>query len=103
VPHFTRVVTEDHELGGVQLRVGDRVMVLFGSANRDERAFEDPDRFDVARRGTEHLAFGRGQHSCIGMQLADWRWTRYCAHSRGGCSASRFSSRSSCSATPRTG
>ncbi len=70
MPHFTRVVTEDHELGGVQLRTGDRVMVLFGSANRDERAFDDPDRFDVARRGTEHLAFGRGEHSCIGMQLA---------------------------------
>jgi cytochrome P450 len=70
VPHFTRVVTEDHELGGVQLRAGDRVMVLFGSANRDERAFDDPDRFDVTRRGTDHLAFGRGEHSCIGMQLA---------------------------------
>jgi cytochrome P450 len=70
VPHFTRVVTEDHELSGVQLRAGDRVMVLFGSANRDERAFVDPDRFDVGRRGTDHLAFGRGEHGCIGMQLA---------------------------------
>jgi cytochrome P450 len=70
VQQFTRVVTEDHDLAGVDLKAGDRVMMLYGSANRDERKYPDPDRFDVTRMPSDHLAFGRGEHACIGMQLA---------------------------------
>ena len=45
-------------------------MMLYGSANRDERKYPDPDRFDITRMPSDHLAFGRGEHACIGMQLA---------------------------------
>jgi cytochrome P450 len=45
-------------------------MMLYGSANRDERKFADPDRFDVTRRPSDHLAFGYGEHLCVGMPLA---------------------------------
>ena len=70
VPQFTRVLTEDHEIGGVTLSAGSRVALLYGSANRDERHYPDPQRFDVTRRPSDHLAFGRGEHVCVGMHLA---------------------------------
>ena len=49
---------------------GVRVVVLYGSANRDERAFDDPDRFLIDRDASEHLAFGSGIHLCLGAPLA---------------------------------
>jgi cytochrome P450 len=70
VQQFTRVVTADHQLSGVHLARGARVMLLYGSANRDERKYPDPERFDVTRRPSDHLSFGRGEHVCVGMQLA---------------------------------
>ena len=70
VQQFTRVVTEDHTLAGADLAAGSRVMLLYGSANRDERKYADPERFDISRKPSDHLAFGRGEHACIGMQLA---------------------------------
>ncbi len=70
VQQFTRTVTADHALSGVDLAAGSRVMLLYGSANRDERKYPDADRFDIARKPSDHLAFGRGEHACIGMQLA---------------------------------
>ncbi|KAA9166539.1 cytochrome P450 [Amycolatopsis acidicola] len=70
VPQFSRVLTEDHEVGGVPLAAGSRVALLFGSANRDERHYPDPARFDITRRPSDHLAFGRGEHVCVGMHLA---------------------------------
>lgn len=70
VQQFTRVVTEDHTLAGADLAAGSRVMLLYGSANRDERKYPDPERFDISRKPSDHLAFGRGEHACIGMQLA---------------------------------
>lgn len=70
VPQFTRVLTEDHEIDGVALPKGSRVALLYGSANRDERKYPDPDRFDITRRPSDHLAFGRGEHVCVGMHLA---------------------------------
>lgn len=68
--NMRRTVTEDHELHGKQLRKGDEVLLMYGSANRDERVFEDPDRFDVTRRHNNHVAFGFGTHFCLGASLA---------------------------------
>ncbi|MGB1504645.1 MAG: cytochrome P450 [Acidimicrobiales bacterium] len=70
VQRFTRVTTTDVEISGVVIPEGARVVLLFGSANRDERRFPDPDRFDVSRNPTDHLAFGRGIHRCVGAGLA---------------------------------
>ncbi|MBO0821734.1 MAG: cytochrome P450, partial [Nocardiopsaceae bacterium] len=70
VPQFSRVLTEDHEIDGVPLPAGSRVALLYGSANRDERHYPDPARFDITRRPSDHLAFGRGEHVCVGMHLA---------------------------------
>ncbi|HBF82219.1 MAG TPA: cytochrome P450 [Streptomyces sp.] len=69
-PQFSRVLTEDHEIGGVPLAAGSRVALLYASANRDERHYPDPARFDITRRPSDHLAFGRGEHVCVGMHLA---------------------------------
>ncbi|AEN08527.1 MULTISPECIES: cytochrome P450 [unclassified Streptomyces] len=69
-PQFGRVLTEDHETGGVRLAAGSRVALLHASANRDERHYPDPARFDITRRPSDHLAFGRGEHVCVGMHLA---------------------------------
>ncbi|MFF2652243.1 cytochrome P450 [Streptomyces sp. NPDC058045] len=70
VPQFSRVLTEDHTIDGVPLPAGTRVALLYGSANRDERHYPDPERFDITRRPSDHLAFGRGEHVCVGMHLA---------------------------------
>ncbi|RMB80183.1 cytochrome P450 [Streptomyces shenzhenensis] len=70
VPQFSRVLTEDHEIGGVPLAAGSRVALLYASANRDGRHYPNPTRFDIARRPSDHLAFGRGEHVCVGMHLA---------------------------------
>jgi cytochrome P450 len=60
----------DHEIDGTFLPAGSRVVLLYGSANRDERKYPDPDRFDIRRKPSDHLAIGRGEHVCIGMNLA---------------------------------
>lgn len=70
VHYFTRVVTEDADVDGVVLPEGTRVLIMYGSANRDEREFPDPDRFDVTRHPVRQLAFGRGVHLCVGINLA---------------------------------
>lgn len=70
VRSFTRYVTEEYTLGGVTLPAGSRVMILYGSANRDERQFTNPEKFDVTRRTREHVGFGAGKHQCVGMHLA---------------------------------
>jgi len=67
---FTRCLSQDYELGGVLLPEGARVIMLYGCANRDERQFPEPDRFDITRKATEQLGFGRGKHACMGMPLA---------------------------------
>jgi cytochrome P450/ferredoxin-NADP reductase len=66
---FTRFVAEDSEIAGVPIPQGARVMVMYASANRDERKFADPDRFDVTRDVHDHLGFGSGVHMCMGMHL----------------------------------
>jgi uncharacterized protein (TIGR02246 family) len=65
-----RTATADVELSGVRIPAGALVAPLFASANRDERVFTEPDRFDVARSPREHLAFGYGAHFCLGAALA---------------------------------
>jgi cytochrome P450 len=67
---FRRTATEDVRLCGVDIPAGDKVVVSFAAANRDEAVFTDPDRFDIARRGGEHLVFGHGPHFCLGAHLA---------------------------------
>ena len=66
---FRRTATADCELGGQRIRAGDKVVVSFTSANRDEAVFADPDAFDIRRRGP-HLVFGHGPHFCLGSHLA---------------------------------
>jgi cytochrome P450 len=68
--HFRRTATEDTELGGRQIKEGDKVVMWYASSNRDESRYEDPDRFDVLRN-PEHQAFGAGgRHFCLGTALA---------------------------------
>jgi len=70
VMHFRRTATQDIEVGGRTIREGDKVIFWYVSANRDEDVFADPDRFDVGRTPNDHLAFGIGQHFCLGANLA---------------------------------
>jgi cytochrome P450 len=70
VQRYTRVANHDIELGGVSVPADSRVVALIGAGNRDERRFDDPDRFDVTRNPIDHLAFGRGIHHCAGAGLA---------------------------------
>jgi cytochrome P450 family 142 subfamily A polypeptide 1 len=67
---FTRTVTETHELKGCTLEAGQKVLMLYQSANRDEDVFEDPDEFRIDRDPNPHLAFGIGTHYCLGANLA---------------------------------
>jgi cytochrome P450 len=68
--HFRRTATCDTELGGRQIKEGEKVVMWYVSSNRDESCHSDPDRFDV-RRTTEHQAFGAGgRHFCLGTALA---------------------------------
>lgn len=69
-PSKRRTATRDAVLGGRRIAAGDKVLVWEGSANRDARAFPEPDRFDVARDPNPHLAFGQGVHYCLGANLA---------------------------------
>jgi cytochrome P450 family 142 subfamily A polypeptide 1 len=66
---FRRARTDDH-IGDQPVAAGDRVMLAYPSANRDEAVFDDPFRFDIRRDPNPHLAFGRGTHFCVGANLA---------------------------------
>ncbi|MGI5458944.1 cytochrome P450 [Streptomyces sp. CA-249302] len=67
---FRRTATEDTELAGRHIRAGDKVVVFHASANRDERAFTDPDRLDLSRTPNPHVSFGDGPHVCLGAHFA---------------------------------
>jgi cytochrome P450 len=67
---LARILTRDVELHGEKLRAGERAVLLIGSANRDERVFPDPERFDLLRDTRASLAFGQGTHFCLGASLA---------------------------------
>ena len=68
--YFRRTATRDVELRGRKIREGDRVAMLYSSANRDEEVFMRPDAFDLQRDPNPHVAFGFGEHFCLGAKLA---------------------------------
>jgi cytochrome P450 len=71
INQFLRTATKDCDLSGKAIKAGDPLVLLYVSANRDERIWDDPDRFDVARVPQPgHLAFGWGEHVCPGASLA---------------------------------
>jgi cytochrome P450 family 142 subfamily A polypeptide 1 len=70
IKNMARTVTRDVELGGQQLAEGDKLLLLYPSANRDEAVFPEPFRFDMRRSPNEHVAFGFGPHFCLGNSLA---------------------------------
>lgn len=67
---FSRYLARDTAVDGVAVAAGARALVLFGSANRDERQWHEPERFDIRRKAAEQLAFGHGEHRCVGLPLA---------------------------------
>lgn len=71
VHHFRRTARHETVLNGQEIKAGDKVVVWFGSGNRDEDVFADPYKFDVQRHPNEHMSFGRGgPHMCLGNSLA---------------------------------
>jgi cholest-4-en-3-one 26-monooxygenase len=70
VNYMSRTATRDTELHGQLIRAGDKVVLLYSSANFDETVFEEPNRFDVRRTPNHHLGFGFGPHFCLGATLA---------------------------------
>ena len=70
VKHFARTATEDVQIGDQTVREGERVVIFFASACRDEAVFDDPFEFRIDREPNKHLAFGTGPHLCLGMHLA---------------------------------
>jgi cholest-4-en-3-one 26-monooxygenase len=70
VMHFRRTATRDVELHGQNIKAGDKVVLYYVSANRDEEVFPDAHKFDVGRTPNDHLAFGAGEHFCLGATLA---------------------------------
>jgi cytochrome P450 len=70
VHYFRRTPTRDVELGGAQLRAGDSVAMLYAAANRDPDVFAEPDVFDIRRKPNPHVAFGFGEHFCLGARIA---------------------------------
>jgi cytochrome P450 len=68
--YFRRTATADTEVEGVEIRAGDKVAMYYTSANRDEKVFSDPDRFDIRRSPNRHLTFGIAEHFCVGAHLA---------------------------------
>jgi cytochrome P450 len=70
VTHMAREATADAEIRGQKIAKGDRLVLWYPSVNRDEDMFPEPDRFDITRTPNEHLAFGIGEHFCLGAGFA---------------------------------
>ena len=71
VAHFQRTAMADTVIRGQKITAGDRVVIFYGAANRDDEVFVEPDRFDVGRDPNPHLAFGGGgAHLCLGLHVA---------------------------------
>ena len=69
-PHVGRYVSRDVEIHGTTIPAGNAILMLLGAGNRDERKFDDPDRFDIHRNVTQLMTFGYGIHFCLGASLA---------------------------------
>ena len=67
---FRRTATADTEIRGQAIKEGDKVVMYYASANRDEDVFDDPQTFDIRRQNNKHLSFGAGHHFCFGATLA---------------------------------
>lgn len=67
---FTRLAAEDIDIGGITVPKGARALMLYASANRDERHYANPDAFDITRNARDNVAWGHGPHVCVGMHLA---------------------------------
>jgi len=70
IQRFSRVTNHEVTLANVTIPSGSRLMLLYGSANRDDRKYSRPDSFDIMRKPSDQLAFGTGEHACAGMHLA---------------------------------
>jgi len=70
VTHMARVATQDVEIRGTRIKEGERVVMWYPAINRDEAIFPEPERFDITRSPNEHLAFGIGEHFCLGASFA---------------------------------
>jgi cytochrome P450 len=70
VNYMRRTAARDVELSGQKIRAGDRLVLFYASANRDEDVFEEPFRFRIDRDPNRHLGFGIGEHFCLGAHLA---------------------------------
>lgn len=70
VNHMVRTAAKDYELGGQQIRAGDKLILFYASANRDEDVFDAPNELQVDRARNPHLGFGIGEHFCVGANLA---------------------------------
>jgi cytochrome P450 len=70
IQFFARTPVRDVNINGVSIKAGESMLMMFASANRDERKWGDPERFDVRRRAQEQLGFGHGVHQCMGNNLA---------------------------------
>lgn len=68
--YFRRTATEDTEIAGQPIASGEKIAMIYTSANRDEAVFADPDRFDITRSPNPHLSFGIADHFCLGVHLA---------------------------------
>jgi cytochrome P450 len=68
--HMARVATRDAEIRGTKIAAGQKVVLWYPSGNRDEDVFRDPYVFDVSRTPNDHIAFGIGEHFCLGAGLA---------------------------------
>jgi hypothetical protein len=70
IQNFTRRLVADHDVDGARIPKGGRALVMYASANRDERKWDQAERFGVQRKVGEHVGFGHGIHTCAGMHLA---------------------------------
>jgi cytochrome P450 len=70
ISHFTRTATDDYELRGMKIRTGEQVALYYASGNRDDEVFDEPFAFRVDRRPNPHVAFGFGEHFCMGAHVA---------------------------------
>lgn len=68
--NMSRTATEDHDMHGETIHAGDELVLMYSSANRDERVFDNPDALDVTRAHNHHVSFGFGTHFCLGASLA---------------------------------